>query len=187
MRAQAREELGVRPGRPVPAPTARAVERRTVVRTGVLAAAEGGVGVVLGTAAAADAHRRAGGSPAALPGAAPSTGPTIGTPAPSPSGSGSGTAIAPASQVPVGGAAQFTDPTDGQPAFVVQPTQGTFKAFSAVCTHAGCAVDFQHGQFFCPCHASSFDGATGAVLSGPAPAPLPSIAIRVMDGTIYET
>ncbi len=182
LRAQAAEQLGVRPGRPVPAAQAQAVERRTVVRTGVLAATLGGLAAVLGGAAVADAHRRA----VAAPGLAPTGG---GTATPSPSGSGSstsGTAIGPASQVPVGGAAQFTDPANGQPAFVVQPAQGTFKAFSAVCTHAGCQVEFQQGQFFCPCHASSFDGSTGAVLSGPAPSPLPSIPIHVTGGTIYE-
>ena len=47
-----------------------------------------------------------------------------------------GTAIGKASDVPVGGAASFTDPATGQPAFVVQPTAGNFVAFSAICTHA---------------------------------------------------
>ena len=182
LRRQAAEQLGVRPGRPVPAAQAEAVNRRTVVRTGVLAATLGGLAAVLGGAAAADAHRRAVAAPSPAP-----TGGGSSTPVPNPSGSStSGTAIGPTSQVPVGGAAQFTDPTNGQPAFVVQPAQGTFKAFSAVCTHAGCQVEFQQGQFFCPCHASSFDGSTGAVLSGPAPSPLPSIPIHVTGGTIYE-
>ena len=86
----------------------------------------------------------------------------------------------------MGGAASFTDPVSGQPGYVVQPTAGTFKAFSAVCTHAGCTVEFQQGTFFCPCHASTFDGKTGAVLSGPAPSGLPAIPVRVSGGTIYE-
>lgn len=109
------------------------------------------------------------------------------TSAPGPTSAAAGTPIGSASQVPVGGAASFADTTDGQPAFVVQPSPGTFRAFSAVCTHAGCTVEFQQGTFYCPCHASSFDASTGAVLSGPAPAPLPTIPIRVSGGTIYET
>ncbi len=184
LRAQARSELGVRPGRPVPAATAQAVERRTVVRSAALAAAVGGVAVALGGVSAYDAHHRArtpGAGPTLSGGGAPPTGPATPGATASP-----GTALGPAAQVPVGGAAQFTDPADGQPAFVVQPAQGTFKAFSAVCTHAGCTVEFQSGQFFCPCHASSFDATTGAVLSGPAPAPLPAIPIQVTGGTIYE-
>jgi Rieske Fe-S protein len=47
-------------------------------------------------------------------------------------------------------------------------------------------VEFQDGRFSCPCHASTFDGRTGAVLSGPAPAPLPGIQVRVDAGTIYQ-
>jgi thiosulfate dehydrogenase [quinone] large subunit len=140
----------------------------------------------LGGASAYDARRRSGTGTAGptLGGSTPSS--TSGASAPSPTSSGQGTAIGPATQVPVGGAASFTDPADGQPAYVVQPTQGTFKAFSAVCTHAGCTVEFQQGSFFCPCHASTFDGTTGAVLSGPASAPLPAIPIHVTGGTIYE-
>lgn len=100
----------------------------------------------------------------------------------------SGTLIGPASKVPVGGAAQFTDPSTGEPALVVQLEAGTFEAFSRVCTHAGCLVDFEQAQkvFFCPCHGSVFDAATGQVLQGPAVAPLPSIPVHEgSDGNLY--
>jgi thiosulfate dehydrogenase [quinone] large subunit len=69
----------------------------------------------------------------------------------------------------------------------VQPTKGQYKAFSAICSHAGCTVQFQSGGFICPCHGSQFDGTTGAVLNGPAPSGLSPIAIKVVGGTIYET
>ena len=44
------------------------------------------------------------------------------------------------------------------------------EAFSTVCPHAGCAVDWdaQKSCFACPCHASVF-GADGERKSGPAP------------------
>ncbi|MCU1491186.1 MAG: Rieske (2Fe-2S) domain protein [Acidimicrobiaceae bacterium] len=92
-----------------------------------------------------------------------------------------GTKLGNASQVPVGGAGSFTDPAQGVPAFVVQPEKGTFRAFSAVCTHAGCTVEFdkQNEAFVCPCHGSVFSAATGAVMQGPAPSPLPAIKLAL--------
>ena len=62
-------------------------------------------------------------------------------------------------------------------------------AYSAICTHLGCSVLptlSEDGLIFCPCHASAFDPANdAAVVSGPAPRPLPSLPITVEgDGTI---
>ncbi len=63
---------------------------------------------------------------------------------------------------------------------VTQPTAGTFKAFSAVCTHQGCTVSkVENAQIICACHNSVFDAATGAVLSGPAKEPLASKSVTV--------
>ena len=90
--------------------------------------------------------------------------------------------------MPVGGAAQFTDPATGDPALVVQPTSGTFLAFDAVCPHAGCTVEYsQHAAMFvCPCHGSQFNGRTGAVETGPAQSGLAHIAIAEgPDGNLY--
>jgi Rieske Fe-S protein len=146
------------------------------------------------------AHRRAGAAsasgptlaPAASPSATPSstasgtaTGP--GTPGPSASATVAGTALGSAASVAVGQAVSFTDPKGGGPAYVVQPTKGQFKAFSAICSHAGCTVNFQGGGFICPCHGSQFDGSTGAVLNGPAPTGLATIPVTVVNGTIFET
>jgi thiosulfate dehydrogenase [quinone] large subunit len=100
-----------------------------------------------------------------------------------------GIAIGSASTVPVGGAASFTDPTNGQAALVIQPRAGQFKAFSAICTHQGCTVDYSSSsnQFRCPCHGALFDGATGAVIQGPAQDPLPAINVSVRSGQVYVT
>ncbi len=63
---------------------------------------------------------------------------------------------------------------------VTQPTAGTFKAFSAICTHAGCTVStIANSQITCGCHNSVFDAATGAVISGPAKAPLAGKTVTV--------
>ncbi len=46
-----------------------------------------------------------------------------------------------------------------------------FRVVSAVCTHLGCTVNLVGQGFHCPCHGSVFNQ-SGAVVSGPAPAPL---------------
>lgn len=97
-----------------------------------------------------------------------------------------GTVIGPASAVPVGGARQFTDPAQQIPAYVVQPSEGVFVAFSAVCTHMGCTVGFDQAglQFRCPCHGSIFSAVTGDVIQGPATVPLPGIPIQQSGGKL---
>jgi cytochrome b6-f complex iron-sulfur subunit len=65
---------------------------------------------------------------------------------------------------------------------VVRTGDTTVTALSAICTHAGCVVDYQGaGQnpaFYCGCHGSSFS-ITGSVESGPARGPLRSYAATV--------
>ncbi|RFU83788.1 Rieske (2Fe-2S) protein [Streptomyces triticagri] len=63
---------------------------------------------------------------------------------------------------------------------VTQPTAGQFRAFSAKCTHQGCAVqDVSSGTINCPCHNSKFDASDGSVQGGPASRPLPAAKISV--------
>jgi len=61
-----------------------------------------------------------------------------------------------------------------------------FRAFSKVCTHLGCIVDWKakEGIFRCPCHNAVFD-ANGSVVSGPAPRPLPHLKVEVANGKVY--
>jgi Rieske Fe-S protein len=97
-------------------------------------------------------------------------------------GSSSQTALVKASAVPVGGGVILNQ------AVVTQPTAGTFKAFSNVCTHQGCTVaQIQNQQILCPCHGSAFSISTGAVEGGPAPSPLAPIAITDKNGEIFAT
>jgi thiosulfate dehydrogenase [quinone] large subunit len=101
-----------------------------------------------------------------------------------------GTAIGKASQVPVGGAGSFNDPSTGDPSLVIQPQAGTFLAFDAVCPHAGCTVQYDNVDkvLVCPCHGSRFNADTGAVEQGPAPTGLQSLRIAEgSDGQLYVT
>ncbi|MBL7256684.1 Rieske (2Fe-2S) protein [Paractinoplanes lichenicola] len=63
---------------------------------------------------------------------------------------------------------------------ITQPTAGQFKAFSKVCTHAGCDVNkIDGGQISCPCHNSKFSIETGEPTSGPANKALPETKVKV--------
>jgi Rieske Fe-S protein len=96
-------------------------------------------------------------------------------------GGASSSALAKTSEIPVGGGKIFSD----QKVVVTQPTAGEFKAFSAICTHQGCTVDqIAGGTIDCPCHGSKYNIATAAVVSGPAPRPLPAKKITVANGEI---
>jgi thiosulfate dehydrogenase [quinone] large subunit len=97
--------------------------------------------------------------------------------------------LGPVSRLPVGQAALYTDPVDHSPDIVLRRGQGTFSALSAVCTHAGCTVQYQSSpsgpQLVCPCHGSVFDAVTGAVIQGPAIQPLPRREVLDHGGTLY--
>jgi Rieske Fe-S protein len=69
---------------------------------------------------------------------------------------------------------------------MVHPSAGTYIAFSAVCTHAGCSVQYDQStvQFVCPCHGGIFDARTCAVRSGPPPGPLQRIPVTVAGGQL---
>lgn len=64
---------------------------------------------------------------------------------------------------------------------------GTIVAFSMLCTHKGCSVNFRADLaiLICPCHWSTFDPAKkGSVVIGQASEPLPQIRLRVTDGVV---
>ena len=67
---------------------------------------------------------------------------------------------------------------------LVVSTQQGVGAISMICTHLGCVVQQEENGFKCPCHGSKFDS-NGKVLSGPAPGPLPWMAVsRRADGKL---
>jgi rieske iron-sulfur protein len=70
----------------------------------------------------------------------------------------------------------------------VEVPADTVVAYSAICPHAGCLVSgwlASANWLLCPCHGSEYDAAKhGAIVGGPAPQPLPSLPVRVVDGII---
>lgn len=103
------------------------------------------------------------------------------------SGSSGGTSstIASESEVAPDSAKKFKD--SGQDAVLVRLDSGDFVAYSAVCTHQQCIVDYKNGQLACPCHGSIFDPANGgAVVNGPANRPLPEIPVKVEGGNVVK-
>lgn len=95
------------------------------------------------------------------------------------------TEVAKLSDIPVGGSVEAS--LDGKPILISQPTAGKVIAFSAVCTHQGCAVKPVGKEFDCPCHGSKFDAMTGEVLGGPAPSPLVAVPVSVTGDSVTAT
>ncbi|WP_269857155.1 Rieske (2Fe-2S) protein [Streptomyces sp. RPT161] len=96
-------------------------------------------------------------------------------------GNGGGTMLAKTSEIPQGGGKVFPD----KQVVVTQPTAGTYKAFTAVCTHQGCTVNqVKNGTIDCPCHGSKFHIADGSVAEGPATQPLAPTKITVEGGSV---
>jgi quinol---cytochrome c reductase iron-sulfur subunit, bacillus type len=64
-------------------------------------------------------------------------------------------------------------------AWIVNSSEGKLTAFVPLCTHLGCAYQWEgkQGLFLCPCHGSTFSK-TGQVIAGPAPRPLDQYEVK---------
>jgi len=100
-------------------------------------------------------------------------------------------AIANASSIPLDGSLIYNDPSLG-PIILIHLDNGKFVAYSAICTHAGCQVQFDPSlkDIVCPCHGAVYDPYHNAqVIGGPAPYPLQNVPIQYdpSTGNIYLT
>jgi len=67
-----------------------------------------------------------------------------------------------------------------KPGIVVRTAEGEIRAFSAVCTHLDCTVQFKNdtSQLWCACHNGTYD-LSGAVVSGPPPRGLEQFVVNL--------
>ncbi|MCX6442284.1 MAG: Rieske 2Fe-2S domain-containing protein [Actinobacteria bacterium] len=76
----------------------------------------------------------------------------------------------------------------GSPAVLFKSKTGVY-AYSAVCTHEGCTVQYNSAtkNLQCGCHGAVFDpGKDGTVVTGPTNKPLPKIKVAVEGAWIVE-
>jgi Rieske Fe-S protein len=171
-----------------PAEEALVTNRRTVLRAAGLLALAGTSAAAL-TSCSAEAES---GSPSASPAAATTSSPASPSPtadatSPKPSASQgkapNGPSVA-TSKVPVGGGVIMEDADY----VVTQPSKGTYKAFSKICTHQGCPVaSVENGVIHCNCHGSEYSIKDGSVTKPPAPEPLAETKTTVFEKTVYVT
>lgn len=72
------------------------------------------------------------------------------------------------------------------PALITHTKDGEFHAFSAVCTHLGCTVQFRPEKdlIWCACHGGCYDPSSGKNIAGPPPKPLLALKVEVVKDKI---
>jgi Rieske Fe-S protein len=79
-------------------------------------------------------------------------------------------------------------PFGAAPAIVVRLATGELRAFSAVCTHLSCTVQYRSdlSQIWCACHNGHYD-LNGRNVAGPPPRPLEPYDVSVRNDQIVLT
>jgi Rieske Fe-S protein len=75
-----------------------------------------------------------------------------------------------------------------KPALLVRMVNGEYRAYTAVCTHLNCTVQYRNDlrQIWCACHNGVFDLA-GRTVSGPPPRPLETFQVNVQGEDVVVT
>ncbi len=75
-----------------------------------------------------------------------------------------------------------------KPALLIRTPDGEYRAFTAVCTHLNCTVQYRSDlhQIWCACHNGFYDLA-GRTVSGPPPRPLETFQVNVQGEDIVVT
>jgi Rieske Fe-S protein len=92
--------------------------------------------------------------------------------------------IAKVSEVPDNSSKMFK--MGNKPGILIRTPDGQFKAFSAVCTHLDCTVQYKPDEklIWCACHNGKYD-LNGKNISGPPPAPLTPYKVTVQKDEIF--
>ena len=72
-----------------------------------------------------------------------------------------------------------------EPAILIRTAEGQYRAFTAVCTHLGCTVQYRADlhEIWCPCHNGMYN-MQGRNISGPPPRPLTEYTVHVQGDQI---
>ena len=75
-----------------------------------------------------------------------------------------------------------------RPALLIRVNETEWRAYSAICTHLNCTVQFQEStrQIWCACHNGYYD-LNGKVVSGPPPRPLEDYAVHIRGEDVVIT
>jgi len=107
--------------------------------------------------------------------------------------------VAPIDSIPPGTEIPFDYPDENSPAVLLRlpgkaeggiGPDGDIVAFSLLCTHKGCPLNFvaDRQMLVCPCHWSCFDpGKGGRLVIGQASQSLPQMKLEVQDGMVRAT
>lgn len=79
--------------------------------------------------------------------------------------------------------AYFTHPSHGSS--ILLSLNGQWRAFSAVCTHRPCTVEFMSSELYCPCHGATFSAMDGSVTRDPAQSRLGEYGVLEQGGGVY--
>ena len=75
-----------------------------------------------------------------------------------------------------------------EPALLVHLADGSYRAFSAVCTHLSCTVQYRSDlrEIWCACHNGLYD-LEGRNISGPPPRPLMAYEVHIQGEDVVVT
>jgi len=101
---------------------------------------------------------------------------------------GAGKQIIKVADLPIGGTFKFVHSTLGMPSVLFRTKTGVF-AYSAICTHQGCTVDYKASakKLVCPCHGAQFDPFNNAkAVAGPTNVPLEKLKVAISGAWVVE-
>jgi cytochrome b6-f complex iron-sulfur subunit len=75
-----------------------------------------------------------------------------------------------------------------KPGILIQVPTGDYRAFTAICTHLDCTVQYlaDEKMIWCACHNGRYD-LTGKNISGPPPRPLEEFSVNIRGDDIIVT
>ena len=77
-------------------------------------------------------------------------------------------------------------PFNDKPAIIINTEKGELKAFTAVCTHLDCTVQYRGdlGHIWCACHNGHYD-LNGRNVAGPPPRPLDQFKVNITGDEVF--